>query len=243
MAKVAIRRSSSLRAGLVAYWALDETSGTRYDAHGTNHLTPTATLGHASGKVGSNAIKCIDESDDYAYITETPAALNFDGTSFTIAFWYYPYSFPATELTYHMIMYNWSQSIEMNEGVPTWYHRGYWLMTATNPAVAFGVGGGGEPAAVIHITGLVKDAWNFIICEHDADAQQISGSLNLVVKDTLDAPKGILPSIAAMFRIGTLATSYQDGLLDEIGVWGRVLTTAEKNALYNGGAGTTYPFA
>ena len=34
-----------------------------------------------------------------------------------------------------------------------------------------------------------------------------------------------------------------DGLIDEVGLWRRVLTPAERTTLYNCGAGLTYPFA
>ena len=41
---------SALRTSLVSWWGLDETSGTRYDAHGTNHLTDNATVTSNPGK-------------------------------------------------------------------------------------------------------------------------------------------------------------------------------------------------
>jgi hypothetical protein len=35
---------------------------------------------------------------------------------------------------------------------------------------------------------------------------------------------------------------YFDGLIDEVGVWGRTLSAAEVTSLYNGGSGLAYPF-
>ncbi len=39
----------------VAYWKLDETSGTRYDAIGSNHLTDVNAVGYAAGLIGNAA--------------------------------------------------------------------------------------------------------------------------------------------------------------------------------------------
>ena len=37
------------------------------------------------------------------------------------------------------------------------------------------------------------------------------------------------------------AAYYHDGLIDEVGVWSRLLTADEKTALYNSGSGLAYP--
>lgn len=41
----------------------------------------------------------------------------------------------------------------------------------------------------------------------------------------------------------TTPLQYYSGILDEVGVWSRVLTSAEVTQLYNGGAGNQYPFS
>jgi hypothetical protein len=46
---------SGLKSGLISYWNLDETTGTRYDSHGTNHLTMTGTVGQAAGPAALTA--------------------------------------------------------------------------------------------------------------------------------------------------------------------------------------------
>jgi len=51
---------------------------------------------------------------------------------------------------------------------------------------------------------------------------------------------------ASDFAIGArrdTAPLYFDGRIDEVGLWKRVLTTAERTALYNSGAGVADPFA
>jgi hypothetical protein len=53
-------------------------------------------------------------------------------------------------------------------------------------------------------------------------------------------------SIGGEFVIGARRTSDNqapfDGLIDEVGIWSRVLTAAEIAILYNGGSGITFPF-
>lgn len=47
--------SSTLNDNLVAHWKLDESSGTRNDSKGANHLTDNNTVTSAAGKLGDAA--------------------------------------------------------------------------------------------------------------------------------------------------------------------------------------------
>ena len=53
------------------------------------------------------------------------------------------------------------------------------------------------------------------------------------------------PVTSTAVRIGTRQypgyEQYFDGLIDEVGLWRRVLTAQERTDLWNGGAGLTYP--
>ncbi len=68
--------------GLVSYWPLNETSGTRYDVVGTNHLTDVNTVGYATGKHG-NAASFVAASNQIL----SHAALNAFSGDYTIAMW------------------------------------------------------------------------------------------------------------------------------------------------------------
>lgn len=39
----------ALTDNLISWWSLDEASGTRYDSHGTNHLTDNNTVSSEAG--------------------------------------------------------------------------------------------------------------------------------------------------------------------------------------------------
>src|SRR5678815_5281605 len=45
----------ALTDSLIAFWELEEASGTRVDAHGANDLSDNATVTSAAGKVGTAA--------------------------------------------------------------------------------------------------------------------------------------------------------------------------------------------
>ena len=47
--------SSSLLTNLVAYWKLEETTGTRMDSVGASHLSPVNAPGSGAGKLGNAA--------------------------------------------------------------------------------------------------------------------------------------------------------------------------------------------
>lgn len=69
-----------------AYWTLDETSGTRYDSVGTNHLSVTGTVGTTVGQVG-NAANIPNTAGNYFSIADNAAISTGGETSFTFSMW------------------------------------------------------------------------------------------------------------------------------------------------------------
>src|SRR5690606_5066683 len=72
--------------GLVSWWTLGETSGTRYDSHGTNHLTDNNTVGSALGKLGGISAQFVAANIESLSINDN-ASLSLNNTNFTIATW------------------------------------------------------------------------------------------------------------------------------------------------------------
>ena len=105
----------------------------------------------------------------------------------------------------------------------------------------------GDNVTVNGAVTLNDTSWHFIVTWHDATAN----TLNLQIDNGTvisSATGGIFPANSAVpVRIGARGAVgselYFDGLIDEVGLWRRVLTPAERTTLYNGGAGLTYPFA
>lgn len=72
---------TDFKTSLVSYWNLVETSGTRNDSHGTNHLTDNNTVGHATGPYaipasdGQTLRRWLDRSGNGRHL-EQPILLN-----------------------------------------------------------------------------------------------------------------------------------------------------------------------
>ena len=81
-----------------------------------------------------------------------------------------------------------------------------------------------------------------VIAWHDATADTVNISINngstVSAAYTFGSANG-----SSAFELGrrTGGASYLNGALDEMGIWKRVLTAAERTRLYNNGAGVTYP--
>lgn len=246
MGKVLVRRSvpaSSLLTGLVSYWKLDEASGVHYDAVGDNDLTPVGTVTAETGKISNGAQMLVA---DTSYLTcAAPTGMPADNSSFTIAFWSKMFSVPpAVPRTYLQVV---AYEYAINVG-GEYYSYGVELKAAPNFEMAWAVFNGfDEKITHAAFTPPPPETWLFFVAWHDADQDQIgiecnnSGDLNLeAYSDGYLAPEPSVPfAIGARQRTNSM---YYDGILDEIGIWNRVLTADERAALYNDGDGVTYPF-
>ena len=98
--------------------------------------------------------------------------------------------------------------------------------------------------AVANALGAPSTAtWYFVLCAYDGPNNRIGIYINGdLVGNTTAHAGGVWPG-AASFKVGSrLPDEYMNGLVDEFGMWSRLLTAAEIGLLYNGGAGRTYPF-
>jgi hypothetical protein len=87
--------------------------------------------------------------------------------------------------------------------------------------------------------------WYHIICWHDSVNNVIGISINDGTPDTAAHSTGSFDSTTD-FVLGCAAdlVGFLNGSIDEVGFWkGRVLGSAERSELYNGGLGLAYPFA
>lgn len=89
---------------------------------------------------------------------------------------------------------------------------------------------------------LGTSAWRHIVLTYDLST--ITGYLDGSSVATLSASGVGNSGMAVKFALGNNGASgnYAGAKVDEVGVWSRVLTSAEVTQLYNGGAGLQYPF-
>lgn len=211
----------SLLTNLVSYWKLDESSGTRADSHGSNDVAPTSAVGSTTGKIGLAATFSAKSSylsrSSTTALSTRPMSVSFWLRISTLSIYDGPIGATNGVL--------WTQGWGVYWiGTTMYAFAGQWDVTPASVAVA-------SPSSWNHVAvtwengGVVRIYLNGV--EGTAGATG-SGALN-----------------AHAFTIGTIGDlGYATrGDIDEVGIWGRVLTSDEIVELYNAGTGLTYPFS
>jgi hypothetical protein len=215
---------AALLVDLVAYWTLDEASGMRADATGRGHtLSETnGTISAATGRVDQAA--AFGTANRWLQATST-ADLQVGDADYTLAAWIY------LDATGYEVL-------AKRQGSDQEY-----LLAGYSPFVLLVRGGDGQDYE-LHAAGTLSPAtWYFVVWWHDASTD----TLNIQVNDGAVSSLGHTVGLAATAAPLTLGGDpgwggTLPGRLDEVGVWRRVLTSAERTYLYHGGAGRPYPF-
>jgi hypothetical protein len=226
-----VASGSTLLDGLVSWWDLDETSGTRVAAVGETDLTDVNTVGYTSGKVG-NAASFVAARTEYLYSVDgsipEPAA-----TSMSWSLWFYP--------TVNGIKYLMAKSSAGADFAP---------YVTVNPAF-----GGGEvqvlfantlgstfQAGGTGVSGLLN-SWNHLVITWDLSTQVINAYVNgTALAGSPVTLTGTVQNNTGWFLVGAVPGAFWDGYVDLLGIWSRVLTADEITELYNAGAGIKNEF-
>jgi hypothetical protein len=225
--------TSPLNSSVVAFWKLEEASGTRADATGRgNNLTDNNTVTQAAGKIG-NAASFASASSEYLSCADN-ADLSTGDVDFTIAGWFYL----TTKTAAMDLLAKWGASGNFE------YILFYDLGT---DRFVFTVSNNGTAAATVSASTFGSPAvgtWYFVVVYHDATGNLLGISVNNGAFNTLAHTTGVFNSTAG-FRLGARdsgSAAYFNGRADAVGFWKRLLSSAEITELYNAGAGREYPF-
>lgn len=231
----------ALTTSLVAYYKLDESSGDAADSVGSRSLINTATVAYSAalinngGDVGTgNTTKYLrNNTDDYGISTG----------ALSISIWHKQ----AAEIgsgNNGLAMHG-SQAGLIDSCINYDFNGGtrrlIWnrqRQNAANDLISFNVT-------------LGTTVWNHIVYVYDAT--NLSGYLNgtLVAGPTAFSGSGIggvlLDGFTLFSNVNQIGSNQYgaicpSGLIDEVGIWSRDLTSSEVTQLYNGGVGLTYPF-
>lgn len=211
-----------IKDNLIAYWELEEASGTRVDSHGSNDLTDNNTVTQAVGKQGS-AGQFTRVNSEYLSIADN-AALSVADIDFTFAVWFYadtvsiqqalfgkvPSDYTSPRYDFQILSDNTFQwSVDAGEFIPT-----------------FSISSG---------------QWYLVIVDHDSVNNLLGVSLN-DVRETSAYSTGTSDdaNIFTIGRRGAVDAQYFNGRIDEVGFWKRILTADERTYLYNSGNGRSY---
>mgnify|MGYP001348715678 CR=1 FL=1 len=226
--KPRVSERSPILNGLISYWKLDEETGTRFDSHGSNHMTPQGNATYAPGIMG-NALDPGEPATGYT----TGAPILIPETGFTVWAW--------KKLSDISARAGIVQGIREGTGSTSWY-----LVHYQQNSWRFGVGdssGGGVFSFAINTTSSAVDTWFFVCGRYNPATKKaeirVNNSAWAVASDAL--ANGPLQTVFAT-QIGRYAAGSTVGLTDSVGISGRYLSDEEVDMLYNEGAGLEYPF-
>ena len=229
----------NLENNLVAYWKLDEASGTRVDAFGANNLTDNNTVTSATGKQG-NAGQFTKTNKEYLSV---PSNAGLAGTGvvatshISLAAWTYFDTMPIGS-------YQRFVGCKLREGgiTPLEYCIAY--NKGTNRFEGYISSSGSSWDVVIkadNFGAATTDTWYFVVLTYDGT--NVSISVNNGTPNTTAFSSGIFQGTGP-FMLGGAGTvdqeNYMDGRIDEVGFWKKKLSAQEITDLYNSGSGNTY---
>jgi hypothetical protein len=226
---IATRMQAALTDNLAVYYSLDEASGAAIDAHSTHDLTETSgTIDAASGKV--SGARDFESGDTEYFDVADHADISVGNIDFTITGWVWLESVTAG----HLALKGDGDDLEYDIQVLGGPTR---LRFRTSSATGF------TNLTSVDSGTVSTGAWLFVAAWHDATANEIAIQINNGTPVTAAYSAGSYDS-AAPFQIGAYSafSEYSDGLIDEVGLWKRLLTSDERSTLYNSGNGFAYPF-
>jgi len=215
-----------LLTGLVHHWHLGEATGSRLDSIGTAHLTPIGEPVQVEGILG-NAVQLSPTTADFLYVNSDPT-LRLNGTDFTIAGW-----LMLDSVSPMPILGKWQSGSK--EYLLQCDGSTLSIIVSSNGLAAFTLAG-----SVLVETGI----WYFFAAWYDTVLDTLYISIDNGVPEEDLYVDGVFGANSD-FCLGYegVAENYFAGRLNSISIWKRLLTLAERNSLYNSGAGLAYPFS
>lgn len=217
--------------GLISYWKLDESSGDAIDAHSDNDGTITGATQNVSGKL--NTAYSFDGSDRVDISNVLADITDQDTLSISL----------------------WVKGAGQNDKIILGFCKD---SAGFNNLLDIGTSNSGsfnklrifryDDSAQINSTGAttILDNTNFYHIVFTCDAgtwvayvngvSEINGSYS-------PATNGFNKVFMGVTITATSYYGYFTGVVDEVGIWNRALTSDEASALYNAGSGLAYPFS
>jgi len=219
---------------LVSFWKLDEASGNRADAHGSDTLIDHNTVGSASGKLNS----CADfeaGSQEALYVVNNARMQTGD-----IDYWF------SLWVNFETLDGN-DRIILGKDDLSSNREHVLYCSSASGGTVGWAVFNGGSTlAGIVTATGFSTGTWYKLDVWHDATNNQVGIAVNNGTPTTAST-SGAAGANTQDFRVGTegtlASTRFFDGKLDELGFWKRVPTSGDRTTMYGGGTPPAYPFS
>jgi hypothetical protein len=212
------------KTGLVSYYKLD---GNSNDAHGSNDGTVNGATYTASGKI--NGAYSFDGSNDKITVPSGVYSL-FSGTkSYTLNIWVYLNSSNTSCLFF------------CSPG--TSYSGRYKTIALSiqNNIFRFFRCNGSSYEDVLAFGSISTSSWYMVTITYDGSTMK--GYVNKTLEGSLSS--SLTATTPTFGNIGVWQESgsnyyWLNGIIDEVGIWSRALTSDEITQLYNNGNGLTY---
>jgi hypothetical protein len=241
--------AGTLKTGLLAWWDLKETTGTRQDSVGSAHLAPTGSPGWnvapydavtflaraITPGVGGRAAQFV-ASKTLSLSIASNATLQPGNADFSLAVWFNLDNLPTAAAGSGTLIAKYAT---------TGNQRAYLLSVSTAGALTFNLssdGTAGNTTTVTHGTTLVPGTWYLATVTYVAATGLISLALNAGMPVTGTRTGGPFASTAALtlgYRI-TDATGGLDGRLGRAALWTRALSQQDQIDLFKTGLGLHY---
>lgn len=217
-----VSAQSTLQNGLVSYWKMDEVIGARVDSAGQNHLVNNmAMAASATGKVG-NSVQFNGTGIGQAFLIATnDNSLSFVNHSFTISAW---------------LKINTKVSMTAANKSRYEYALRY---DASLDRFVFCINGIFSTVTASALGSPATNTWYHVVAWYDNAAKTKSIQVNNGTVTTVAHTTGLNVSTND-FWIGALEgwNDNWNGGIDEVKIWNRTLTAAERSQDYtNGSAG------
>ena len=230
--------ASPLLTGLVAYWALEEASGTLYDSVGSNNFTmfySTPTY-HATGKVNYGVY-----FNGTSSATLSGSSLTTGISAMTFSCWFYSNQDPGDNT--NQTIFN---NLDLDQSPPP--RRPVFISIdagSGTPKFTFVTLDAAQNSKILQPTlTALTSTWYHIVCTYTIGVPlkmyinntKYSGSTNAITHLWQHSSESDLG--CGYYLVGGNCKA----VLDEVGYWSRALTDSEVSILYNGGSGRGYPF-
>lgn len=227
----------ALKDNLVSYWKLEESNGTRVDAHGSNDLTDNNTVLFGTGI--NNACADFERSNgEYLSITDaSQSGLDFS-TAFSANLWVNYESVPSSGGQWNFI----------SKFLSTGNQRSYLLYANESGGsilLHFYETNNGSTAIDKSVTITPSTStWYMYTVVYDGSGGTVDFYIDGSQVGTQQT--GFHSTIyngTAPFELGDVGqfgSLGHDGLMDEVAVWGRAISSTEIAEIYNSGTGLFY---
>lgn len=214
----------TLSTGLISYWKMDDASTPVVDSMGINNGVATGCTFSQASKNGTLGTSIL-----------------FNGISDVII--------PPNDNTFPAD--NFSCSAWVKASTTSYGHGGIFSTSYGAVTLSYNYNAYLDTRFAFCVNQVVAQAgasnwdtnWHFLVGTYDRTLG--SNNIKLYVDGTLNAQANDIVGFANSYiNIGRATGNgeFFPGYIDEVGIWGKVLTQAEITELYNSGSGKTYPF-